>query len=193
MKFKQFFFLLLLAGNAAMAQTIAVNTNDTGTGARVIITKNHVGTELKVDDSVAKSGLVFFSAGYQSTTVNNKPVATYFIDLDMFHNNNKLGCIKQAGNNVTLTLADGSTIQCFQISETECGQEAFKAAFAIAPKNGTAEQMKENFKKLQSVAIEKITVKSTEGELDYKIKSKSSKYIMAHFALVEKTLNGSVK
>jgi len=193
MKFKQFFFLLLLAGNAAMAQTIAVNTNDTGSGTRIVITKNHVGNELKTDDSVSKNGLAFFSAGYQNTMVNNKPVPVYFIDLDMFHNNNKLGCIKQSENNCLLTLVDGSTIQCFQISDTDCAQQAFKAAFALSPKSGNAEQMKENFKKLQSVGIEKITVITSESRLDYKISPKSSKYLMAHFALVEKTLNGNVK
>jgi len=193
MKFKQFFFLLLLAGNAAMAQSIAVNTNDVAAGTRIIITKNHKGKEIEVDDTVAKSGLVFFSAGYQSIKINSKPVVTYFLDLDMFHNNNKLGCINQSTNNVLLTLADGSEIQCFQISDTDCGQQAYKAAFALAPKSGTPEQMHENFKKLQTVGIVRIKVTSTEGELDYKLKSKSTEYIKAHFALIEKTLNGEVK
>ena len=193
MKFKQFLFLLLLAGNAAMAQSIAVNTNDDATGTRIIITKNHKGKEIEVDDTVAKSGLVFFSAGYQSIKIASRPVVTYFLDLDMFHNNNKLGCINQANNNVLLTLADGSEMQCFQISDTDCGQQAYKGAFALAPKNGTADQMKENFKKLQTVGIVRIKVTSTEGELDYKLKSKSTEYIKAHFALIEKTLNGEVK
>lgn len=193
MKFKQLFLLLLLAGTAATAQTIAVNTTDAATNTRVIITKNHIGKEISVDDSVAKSGLAFFSAGYQSNTVNGKSIQTYFIDLDMFHNNNKLGCIKQSDNNVLLILEDGSEIQCFQMSDTECSHEAFKAAFALTTKESTASQMEDNFKKLQSVAITRIKVKTTEGLLDYKIKAKSSDHIKAHFALIAKTLQGSVK
>lgn len=193
MKIKQLLLLVLLAGNAAIAQSIAVNTNDAATGTRVIMTKNHKGNTLEVEDTVAKSGLVFFSAGYQSGTAKGKKVETYFIDLDMFHNNNKLGCINQSANNVTILLKDGSKIECFQISDTDCNPESYKAAFALAPKGGSMEQMEANFKKLLTTEISKITVKTTEGSLEYKIKAKSSEYIKSHFALVEKTLNGSAK
>lgn len=193
MKIKQLLLFALLVGNAAIAQTIAVNTNDAATGTRVIMTKNHKGTKLEVEDSVAKSGLAFFSAGYQSATVKGKKVETYFFDLDMFHNDNKLGCINQSANNVTLFLKDGSKIECFQISDTDCNPESYKAAFALAPKANSVEQMEANFKKLQTTEITKIIIKTTEGSLDYKIKSKSSSYIKDHFALVQKTLNSSVK
>ena len=193
MKFKQLFLSLLLAGTAATAQTIAVNTNDAATNTRVIITKNHKGGEISVDDTVARNGLAFFSAGYQNTVVNGKPVETYFIDLDMFHNDNKLGCIKQSESNVVLVLEDGNEIQCLQISDTDCDPEAFKAAFALTTKNGTLKQMEENFKKLQSVAIKRIKITTTEDLIDYKITPKSSDYIKAHFALIAKTLQGSVK
>lgn len=193
MKIKQLLLFVLLAGNAAIAQSIAVNTNDTATGNRVIMTKNHKGAKLEVEDSVAKSGLAFFSAGYQSGTAKGKKVETYFIDLDMFHNDNKLGCINQSANNVTIILKDGSKIECFQISDTDCNPESFKAAFALAPKGGSIEQMEANFKKLQATEISKIIVKTTEGSLDYKIKPKASEYIKSHFALVEKTLSGSAK
>lgn len=193
MKLKQILLSMLLAGSAATAQTIAVNTTDAAEGTRVIMTKNHRGKELLVDDSVAKSGLAFFSAGYQSNVVKGKTMETYFIDLDLFHNDNKLGCIQQLANNVVLILEDGTEIQCFQISDTECSHEAFKAAFALTPKGGSTQQMLENFKKLQTVGIEKIKIKTTEGKLEYRIKSKSSDYIKAHFALVAKTIGGSVK
>lgn len=193
MKIKQLLLIVLLAGNAAIAQSIAVNTNDTATGTRMILTKNHKGTKLEVEDSVAKSGLAFFSAGYQSGTAKGKKVETYFFDLDMFHNDNKLGCINQSANNVTLLLKDGSKIECFQISDTDCNPESYKAAFALAPKGSSTEQMEANFKKLLTTEITKIIVKTTEGSLDYKIKSKSASYIKDHFALVQKTLNNSAK
>lgn len=192
MKIKQLLITALLLGNAALAQTIAVNTTD-AEGNKLVLTKNHKGTTLEVEDSVAKNGLAFFSAGYQSGTVRGKSMETYFIDLDMFHNNNKLGCINQSANNLTLTLEDGSKIECFQISDTDCGQEAFKAAFALIQKDGSAEQMLENFKKLAKTAITKIKVKTSEGSLEYKVASKSSDYIKNHFALIEKTLQESVK
>lgn len=192
MKFKQLFISALLVGNAALAQTIAVNTTDAA-GNKVILTKNHKGSSLEVDDSVAKTGLVFFSVGYQSGMAKGKSIETYFIDLDIFHNDNKLGCINQSANNVTLILEDGSKIDCFQISDTDCGQEAFKAAFVLSAKGGSTEQMVENFKKLTKVGISKIKVKTSESSLEYKITSKSSDYIKNHFALVEKTLQGSVK
>jgi hypothetical protein len=191
MKFKQFLLLLLLTGTAATAQTIAVNTNDAATGTRLIVTRNHKGAEIDVDDTVAKIGLVFFSAGYQSTVVKDKTVQTYFIDLDMFHNNNKLGCIKQLDNNVVITLEDGSEIQCFQISDTECSHEAYKASFALTSKKGSFEDMEANFKKMQTVGITKITVTTSESELIYKMKSKAVDYLKAHFALVAKTLNSA--
>lgn len=190
MKFKQLLLLVLLAGNAAIAQNIAVNTNDVATGTRVIMTKNHKGTKLEVDDSVAKSGLAFFSAGYQSNIIKGKKVDTYFIDLDMFHNDNKLGCINQSENNVTLVLKDGSKIECFQISDTDCGQEAYKGAFALASKGGSEEEMQANFKKLLTTEISKIIVKTSESSLDYKMKAKSSEYMKKHFLLIEKTLKG---
>lgn len=188
MKFKHSFLMLLLAGTVATAQSIAVNTNDKATGTRQIITKNHKGKEIKVDDSVAKNGLLFFSAGYQSTIVNDKPVSTYFIDLDMFHNDNKLGCIKQFDNNVLILLEDGTEIQCFQISETECSPDAYKASFALTSKKGSLADMEKNFKKLQTVGISKIIVTTSESSVDYKIRFKSDDYMKAHFALVAKTL-----
>lgn len=191
MKLKQLFFSLLLTATAATAQTIDINTNDAATGTRLILTKNHKGAKIDVDDTVAKTGLIFFSAGYQTSVVTDKKVETYFIDLDMFHNDNKLGCIKQSDNNVTLTLEDGTEIQCFQISETECSHEAYKASFALTSKKGTLQDMEQNFRKLQTVAITKIEVTTTEGALVYKIRAKD--LLKGHFALVAKTLNGSVK
>jgi hypothetical protein len=191
MKLKQIFFLLLLTATVASAQTIDVNTSDAASGTRLILTKNHKGAKIDVDDTVSKTGLIFFSAGYQSSVVKDKKVETYFIDLDMFHNDNKLGCIKQSDNNVLLTLEDGTEIQCFQISDTECSHEAYKASFALTSKKGTLQDMEQNFKKLQTVAITKIEVTTTEGALVYKIRAKD--LLKAHFALVAKTLNGSVK
>ncbi|MHA3789249.1 hypothetical protein ACX0HA_13655 [Flavobacterium hauense] len=191
MKLKQLIALLLLTVTAASAQTIDVNTTDPQTGTRLILTKNHKGSKIEVDDTVAKTGLVFFSAGYQSNAAKGKTVETYFIDLDMYHNDNKLGCVRQSDNNVLLTLEDGTEIQCFQISETDCSHEAYKASFALTSKKGTFEDMEKNFKKLQTVAIAKIVVTTTEGALVYKIKHKD--YVKAHFALVAKTLNSSVK
>lgn len=192
MKFKQLFIAALLVGNATLAQTIAVNTTDEA-GNKVILTKNHKSNSLQVEDSVAKNGLAFFSAGYQSGTVKGKNTETYFIDLDMFHNDNKLGCINQSANNITLILEDGSKIECFQMSDTDCGQENFKAAFALSSKGGSAEQMVENFKKLTKTGISKIKVKTSESSLEYKIAAKSADYMKSHFALIEKTLQGSVK
>lgn len=192
MKIKQLLITALLLGNAAIAQTIAVNTTD-AEGNKVILTKNHKGASLEVGDSVARTGLAFFSAGYQSGTTKGKNTETYFIDLDMFHNDNKLGCLNQSTDNVTLILEDGSKIECFQISETDCGQQAFKAAFALIQKDGSAEQMLENFKKLTKTAISKIKIKTSEGSLEYKIASKSSDFMKNHFTLIEKTLQGSVK
>ncbi|MDV6169167.1 hypothetical protein R1T16_12095 [Flavobacterium sp. DG1-102-2] len=191
MKLKHLFLALLIAGGAATAQTIAVNTNDITTGTRVIMTRNHRGSDINVDDSVAKSGLLFFSAGYQRSTVKGQQVSTYFIDLDMFHNNNKLGCINQFSEDVTLVLEDGSEIKCFQMSDTECGQEAYKAAFALSAKKASAGQNEDNFKKLQQQKIVRIKVKTSESLLDYKIKPKASDTMKAHFALIEKTLNAS--
>ncbi|MNK24492.1 hypothetical protein D3C87_427980 [compost metagenome] len=192
MKFKQLFIAALLVGNAALAQTIAVNTTDEA-GNKVILTKNHKSNSLQVEDSVAKNGLAFFSAGYQSGMAKGKNIETYFIDLDMFHNDNKLGCINQSANNITLILEDGSKIECFQMSDTDCGQENFKAAFALSSKGGSAEQMVENFKKLTKTGISKIKVKTSESSLEYKIAAKSTDYMKSHFALIEKTLQGSVK
>lgn len=191
MKFKQLIAFMLLTATAASAQVIDVNTNDQKTGTRVILTKNHKGSKIEVEDSVAKTGLLFFSAGYQSVPSKGKTVETYLIDLDMYHNDNKLGCIKQMENNLIITLEDGTEIECFQMSENECGQEAYKASFALTAKKGSFEDMEKNFKKLQTVGIAKIKVITTEGVLVYKIKQKD--YLKAHFALIAKTLNGSIK
>lgn len=193
MKLKQFIVLLLLTATAASAQSIAVNTTDPQTGSRLILTKNHKGIEIDVDDTVSKIGLLFFSAGYQSTVVDNKTVEAYYIDLDMYHNNDKLGCIKQSENNVLITLVDGTEIQCFQMSETECRNDAYKAAFALCPKKDKPGEMEQNFKKLQTVGISKIEVTTTESSLFYKIPKKSSDYIKGHFALVAKTKDAATK
>lgn len=189
MRLRQIIFLLLLSSVTATAQTLAVNTNDTKTGSRVILTKNHKGKKPEVDDSVAKTGLVFFSAGYQSHHVGNKDVKTFFIDLNIYHHNNTIGCIRQSANNLILVLEDKSEIQCFQISDTDCNEEEYKAAFALCPKDGRFEENEKNFKKLQTVGISKIKLITTETTQEYKIGSKSKDYMKANFELVSKTLN----
>lgn len=189
MKLRQIIFLLLLSSVTATAQTLAVNTNDTKTGSRVILTKSYKGKKAEVEDSVANRGLVFFSAGYQSHHVGNKDIKTYFIDLNIYHHNNTIGCIRQSANNLILVLEDNSEIECFQISDTDCNQEEYKAAFALSKKNSHFEENEKNFKKLQTVGISKIKLITTETTQEYKIGSKSRNYMKANFELVSKTLN----
>lgn len=190
MKLKQTLLaLMLLTGVTALSQTIAINSTDAKTGDVTIQTTNHKGKDFVTDDSVAKKGLVFFSAGYQKTNVKGKSIESYFIDIDLYHHDNRLGCLKQGANNITLELEDGTEIKCFQISDTDCHHEAFKAAFAMTAKNGNLEEMEANFKKLQTVAVKRIIITTTERTLDYKVKDDAKDIIKAHFALVAKTLN----
>ncbi|AWH84228.1 hypothetical protein HYN59_03470 [Flavobacterium album] len=185
--------LLLLISTAASAQTIFVNHADPATGSRVVQTNNQIGPQLDMDDSISKHGALFFAAGYQSATTAGKLVATYYIDLNIIHNDNRLGCLRQLESRIILTLEDGTKMECIQISDSDCDKAAFHAVFALMPKGGTTETMKQNFEKLINTGITEIKVITTEKELDYKIKKDFVPYLKKHFALIDKTVNGSAK
>ncbi|MCW4469955.1 hypothetical protein OGH69_13330 [Flavobacterium sp. MFBS3-15] len=184
---------LLFCGIAAQAQTLLVNNTDSAAGTRIIKTNNHKGGELSLDDSVVKGGAVFFSAGYQSATTSGKLVETYFIDLNIVHNDNRLGCLQELDSRIVLTLADGTKIECFQISESDCDKVAYHATFALMPRGGKLDTMKENFEKLLGADIAEIAIITTEGKLEYKIKKSSRDYLKQHFALIDKTVKAATK
>lgn len=185
--------LFLVAGGfAASSQNIEVNTADASTGSRLLMTNNKRGLEFNIEDSVAREGALFFAVGYQGNSKDKKP-ETYFIDLDMVHNNNKLGCIEQFTSKALLSLEDGTVIECFQISDPDCGATSFKGAFALMAKGGKAVDMAANFQKLQTTAISKVKVFTTEGVLKYKIKKKDKEYLKKHFALVDQAVKRPAK
>lgn len=178
--------------SSANSQVLEVNATDTEAGTRFIKTKNHVG-EPDLSDSVAKSGALFFSAGYQGGTVSGKTVETYFIELEIVHNDHRLGCLKSGESTIILKMADGSVIECFQISDSDCDKVTYRAAFALMGKKGTMAQMSENLQKLTNTEINEVKVVTTEGSLVYKIKQKEKQNLKNHFALVDKTVkSGSV-
>lgn len=181
---------ICLAGNA---QTLAVNENDKAAGSRLITTRNHAGSEHRMEDSVVKNGVVFFAAGYQSSAPSGKTIETYYIDLNIVHNDNRLGCLEQLESHVILTLANGTEIECFQISDSDCSPEAYHASFALMPRGFGQQTMKENFEKLLNTQITAITIVTSESELPFRIKSGKAAYMQKHFALIDKTVKSVVK
>lgn len=177
----------LLMAFCANAQSIAEDTTDNDTGTRTVITKNFAAKEIGPDDTIARDGLVFFSAGVQQTKKANTTVEIYFVELNIVHSDSRLGCLTQGVSKIILELEDGSKMECTQISDTDCDPLGFKSAFALMPKGGTSLQMKQNFEKLKNVQIRKIDVITTEREVIYAVKSKSRQFIQGHFALLEKT------
>lgn len=185
--------ILLFMCLTTSAQSLIVNTTDKATGNRIIKTNNHEGPKLDVDESVVKSGILFFSAGYQSAKAGNKLVASYFIDLDIMHNDSTLGCLQEFDSRIILTLEDGTKVECFQISESDCDKVAFHASFALMPKAGKIESMKENFEKLMTTAITEMIIVTTERKLEYKTKKSSRDLMKKHFALIDKTVKSNAK
>lgn len=190
MKLKTLLFLLLCKG--AIAQTLLLNTTDKSTGAKTIITKNCKNGELTTDDSVARSGMVFFSAGYQKVKTSAAPVEIYYIELNVLHKDNRLGCMEVGKSKILVTFKDGSTVECPQISDTDCDPVGFTSAFALMPKNGSPDAMKQNFEKLMATDISTIEVFTTEKTITYNIKTASRPYIRSHFSLLDKTIKASL-
>lgn len=185
--------LVLFIGTATQAQTIFVNNTDAA-GNRIVQTSNQKGGgELNLDDSVSNRGVIFFAAGYQSATTAGKLVGTYYIDLNIVHNDNRLGCLRQLESRAILTLEDGTKIECIQISDSDCDKAAFHGAFALMPKGGTTETMQQNFGTLMTTGIIEIKVITTEKELVYKVKKDFVPYLKKHFALIDKTVKGGSK
>lgn len=183
---------LLMLAFSVKAQSISVDAADKETGGRTVLTRNFAGSEVVPDDTVAKSGLVFFSAGFREVKSSKSAASVtdiYFIELNIVHKDARLGCLRQGNSKVVLELEDGSTIECTQISDTDCDPVGFMSAFALMPKDGTAEQMKQNFEKLKVTAIKKIDVFTSEKQIVYAIKSKSKSYLQRHFALLGKTIS----
>ena len=184
--------LLLLACQGAFAQTIQMNSVDKNTGTRTIITNNHKTGELNGDDSVVRNGLLFFSAGYQKINKSGTITEVYFIELNIVHKDNTLGCLKDGEGKIIITFEDGTTAECSQISETDCDPVGYNTAFALMPKKGTSAIMKQNFDKLLTTEIKTIKVFTTEKSPSFTVKTVSKPYIMKHFALLDKTIKASL-
>ena len=187
MKFKRFLALLLLC-NIAFSQTLITNSFDKKTGIRTIATKSIKGSEVTPDDTVARNGMLFFSAGYQEIKGVTKSTETYYIELNMVHREASLGCVQNGKSKAEITLADGSVLDCIQISDTDCDPIGFIAAFALMPKGGSQDVMKQNFDKLMANDVMKIKIYTSESSIAYNIKTKSRLYIKSHLALLSKTI-----
>ncbi|RZL47250.1 MAG: hypothetical protein EOO93_25230 [Pedobacter sp.] len=181
--------LFLLTSLSLSAQNIDANTYDAKTGERYITTRNYKGNKLELNHTVSSSGALYFAAGYQSGKSGEKISETYFIDLYIVHNDRRLGCMKEYTSTATLILADGTEMECFQISETDCNNVAFKAAFALKVRGGSDKTtMEENFKKLMTTEIVEIKIKTTEKIEKFKIKQREREYLKNHFILIDKTI-----
>lgn len=178
----------LLMAFCVNAQSLSINDTDKTTGGRTIVTKNFEGSEIAPDDTVARNGLVFFSAGYQEIKKGKSATEIYYIELNIVHKDSRLGCLNQGQSKIVLELEDGSVIECNQISDTDCDPVGFMTAFALMPKGGAAAEMKSNFEKLKTVGIKKIDLFTTEKEIGYNIKNKKLENMKAHFALLAATI-----
>jgi hypothetical protein len=176
----------MLFCQSAVAQGFSVNETDPATGNRTIITKNYKGQDVSKDDNIARNGMVFLSAGYQSTHKDDKVNEIYFIDLNIVHNDNRLGCLKHETGKIILTFEDGTTVECMQVSETSCDKFAFDGGFALVPRTGgTDTTMKDVFTRLQTVNLKAIEVFTTQTTMNFTVKTSEKERIKSHFALVE--------
>jgi len=185
--------LLALTAPAAWSQTIDINQADAASGTRVIATRNIKGAEPSVDDSVTKRGVVLFSAGYQSAPASGHIVETYFINLNIVHNDNRLGCLDPKKSKVVLRLEDGSTIECFQISDLNCDPVAFDGAYALMIGDQSPDTMRQNFDRLMATGIKRIDIYTTEKTLTYDIKKDFKDYLQKHFSLIDRAIKGTSK
>lgn len=181
--------MFILSSYTLSAQKIAINNTDKKTGNQVIITANKKGEVHEKSDTVANNGMVFFSAGYQKATLSGKETATYTIELDIVHNDNRLGCMQEFNSKIVLMLEDGSEVECFQISDTDCGENTFKAAFALMPYKKDPALMVQNFEKLQTTGVKKLLVYTTAKPLEFVIPKRKRAYVQEHFVLLNKTIN----
>ena len=184
--------LLLLVCQGALAQRLLMNSVDKNTGTRTILTNNSRTGELGTDDTVVRNGMVFFSAGYQKVKTNGAPADVYFIELNIVHKDNRLGCLKNGESKIILTFKDGTKAECSQISDTDCDAVGFIAAFALMPKKGTQDVMKQNFEKLLSTDVTNIELFTSEKSVLFNVKNTSKPIIKAHFALLDKTIKASL-
>ena len=184
--------LLLMLCHGVFAQTIQTNSVDKNSGTRTIITNNYKGGSLTPDDSIVRDGLIFFSAGYQKINKPGIAADLYFIELNIVHKDDTLGCLKDGEGKIIINFADGTTAECSQISETDCDAVGFNTAFALMPKNGSIAIMKQNFDKLLTTEIKSIKVFTTEKSPSFTVKTVSKPYIMKHFALLDKTIKASL-
>ena len=183
--------VLSLIATAGYSQKIEINTTDKATGNRFITTSNNKDGEFTIDDSVAQSGALFFAIGYQSNNSKGKQIQTYYIDLIMIHNDNRVGCVQQSTGKITLVLKDGSEMECYQISDDDCNPTDFKAAYALKARGESAAIMDSNFKKLMETEIVQIKVTTSEKTLNYKIKKEERQYLKNHFIVLNKTIGKS--
>jgi hypothetical protein len=180
--------LSLLPAGLSYGQTIAVNSTDRKTGNTLVLTSNTRHEEMKMDDSVVYDGAVFFAVGCNKIKDAGKAIESYFIELDLVHNDNRLGCLDERTGRAELHLEDGSVVECFQISPSDCDRTAFKGAYALMKRGEKPEVTKANLDKLTTTAIKKIIVYTSEKRLEFNVKPREKDYLKKHFALIAKTM-----
>ncbi len=180
--------LSLLPTGLLYGQTLAVNSIDRETGNTLVLTRNTRHAEMKIDDSVVKDGAVFFAVGCNKVKAAGKTIESYFIELDLVHNDNRLGCLEERTGRAELLLEDGTVVECFQISPSDCDRTAFKGGYALMKRGEKPEVTKANLDKLTTTAIKKIVIYTSEKRLEFNVKPREKDYLKKHFALIAKTM-----
>lgn len=178
----------LLCALTASAQSIDINTINKETGLRSILTKNTDKAAPEQDDSVVRNGTVYFSAGYQEVPAGKGKRGIYFFELNLVHNDARVGCLTQENGKVVLGFEDGTEMECIQISATDCDNVGFVANFMLGTRTSEEADIKANFEKLQRTPLKKIVVHTTEKAIRYNIKTISQPVLSKHFTVVANAL-----
>lgn len=174
-------FVLVLFSALSFGQiTLEVNEKDDFTGSIKKFTKSSA----RVFKGEKTYGTLYIAAGRVDSLT--------FISLLVAED---LGCLSEYDGKIMIKLTDGTVIECYQFSDTECSS-TINAARYLPLKREEAETperyniLAENIKKLTTTTIGKIRVYGSESYNDYIPNAKFKEYngaeaLMKHLVAVQ--------
>lgn len=176
-----FLFLFPFLG---FSQTIISNKVDEFTKTKFIETNIKKGKRVNESDNIIQDkGSIYFQLIYSES--KEKSIYTFNTLLLL---KDELGCFVEGNSRLLFLLENDKTIECTQISTTDC-KSAQAVNFILTTDLTNFSEQDKNFEELCMNKIKKIRLYGNKHYQDYQIKEEAKEYIQNHFLLLKSEIN----
>lgn len=178
--------LLMLLTSITFSQSIKADQIDDFTKKRSIVTNAYEGKFWKKADFIDDKNYLLVSMAY----TNETDADLYMMNFSILTTGIGLGCLSEYEGKIMFLFENDSTMECYQVSETECSSTTFNPAYAMFARSERndptfLEIMAANVERLKTNPIKKIRIYGTKGYYDFTLKPEKRQIIASHINLIQ--------